>query len=153
MTSRISLAIVCLVAGVVLGVLGYAGYRGDIQWTDSEAKTAAEPTPRPVAAPAYSGKASTPKAAALPELPISLNHYENRLGRGYVVQIHNQSQKHMAVIIELENPTLEQERSGSLQLAPGEVKEIGAAQGWIFVSGETIRIKHKGYQTASLNIP
>ena len=153
MTSGIGPLFLSLAVGIAVGIVGYAGYRGDIRW-QSPADTAeeAKEAPAPVAA-APPRQATPTKTKALPKLPISLSHYENRQGRGYIVQIHNESQKHMAVLIELENPTLEQEQNAAVQLAPGEVREIGQAQGWIFVSGETVRVKQKGYQTASLTIP
>jgi hypothetical protein len=86
-------------------------------------------------------------------LPISLTFHENRKGRGYIVQVHNTSQKHLAVLVELENPTLDQDVSAPVQLAPGELREIGQAQGWTFVSGETITVRQEGYRPTSLTIP
>lgn len=153
MTSRFGSVALALISGIALGIVGYAAYRGDLRWTPpAEAELAArEAQPEVAAAPPK--QAAPAKPSPLPKLPVSLNHYENRRGRGYIVQIHNQSQKHLAVLIELENPTLEQEQNAAVQLAPGEIREIGEAQGWTFVSGETIRVRQKGYQTASLTIP
>ena len=132
MGSKNIVAVLSFILGGAVGIGGYALYRGDLQWqpetasapaTEKPAQTAKAPAPKPPA----------PKPAVkeeLPDLPISLNYYENRKGRGYIVQIHNESQKHLAVLVEFENPTLDQERSGALNLAPGEVQEVGAAQGW-----------------------
>jgi hypothetical protein len=135
-----------LLAGIVVGVAGYAAYRGDFASQGIAPQLAAEkPSEKPT--PAVSAP------APLPELPVSLTFQENRTGRGYVVQVHNTSQKHLAVLIELKNPTFEQETTASLQLGPGELREIGEAQGWTFVSGETISVRQEGYQAASLTIP
>jgi hypothetical protein len=57
------------------------------------------------------------------------------------------------VLVDLKNPTLEQEVTELLQLGPGELREIGEAQGWTFVSGETVSVRQDGYQAASLTIP
>jgi hypothetical protein len=81
----------------------------------------------------------------LPEIPVVLSYPNNPKGRGYIVQLHNTSQKHMVFAVELGNATLGQKHSGPLELAPGEMREIGAAQGWTFFSGETIRLAHQGY--------
>jgi hypothetical protein len=127
-----------LLAGIVLGAVGYATYRGDFGWE------------RPSVSLEESAERSD---EALPELPISLAYRENRSGRGYIVQVHNTSQKHLAVLVELDNPTLDQQSSVPLQLAPGEIQEIGEAQGWTFVSGESIRVRQEGYKPATLTIP
>lgn len=151
MASRIALAGIFLVMGVLVGAGGYAAYRGDLgsgrAVEEVPGAQAAQPLPE---SPSEEARAEPEE---LPKLPISSNYYENRRGRGYVVQVHNQFQKHLAVLVELENPTLEQEHEGSLQLGPGEMREIGEAQGWTFVSGETIRVKQDGYEDASLTIP
>jgi hypothetical protein len=53
----------------------------------------------------------------------------------------------------LASATLGQKKSGSLEPAPGEMREIGAAQGWTFFSDETIRLTHRGYQDKSMVRP
>jgi hypothetical protein len=98
-------------------------------------------------------KTPEPAPASLPEIPISLNYVEARSGRGYVVQFHNQSQKHLAVLVELENKTLNQKKSGPLQLAPGQMVEIGGTTEWTFVSGETVTLKLDGHQTKTFQVP
>src|SRR5262245_14287015 len=113
-------SVLLLLAGLLVGAAGYAAYRGDLNWQ------------RPATEPAAG--VSAPGPASLPELPISLSYHENPKGRGYVVQVHNTSQKHLAVLVDLRNTTFNQELTAPVQLAPGELREIGEAQGWTFAS-------------------
>lgn len=140
-----------LLAGILLGVAGYAAYRGDFPSQRPAPQVAAEQVAEQPKEklPAV----SAPAPAPLPQLPISLTFHENRKGRGYIVQVHNTSQKHLAVLVELKNLTLNQEITAPVQLAPGELREIGQAQGWTFVSGETVSVRQEGYRLTSLTIP
>jgi len=133
MTSRFKVGVALLV-GVVVGALGYAVM--DRRPSETQAESAQ-----------VSGK------SPLPEIPISLNYVDRGSGNGYTVQFHNQSQKHLAVLVELENKTFGQRQSLPLQLAPGQMAEIGAAQGWTFVSGEVVSVKLDGHLTRTFQIP
>lgn len=137
----------CLLAGVLLGVAGHAVHRGDLPWQRPAPQVTAEPAvEEPQAQPA-------PAEALLPELPISLSFHEDAKGRGYIVQFHNTSQKHRAVLVELKNPTLDSYRAAPVQLAAGELREIGEAQDWTLVSGDTITVREDGHSPRSLTIP
>jgi hypothetical protein len=136
-----------LLAGVLLGFAGHAAYRGDLPWQRPAPQVTAElaveqPKPQPA-----------PVEVLLPELPISLSFHEGAKGRRYIVQFRNTSQKHRAVLVELKNPTLDNYRVAPVQLAPGELREIGEAQGWALVSGETITVREDGHSPRSLTIP
>ena len=136
--------------GILLGVTGYAAYRGDLGWLRPGSQPAAEkPDEQLKAAPS----ASRSFPSQLPDLPISLAFHENRSGCGYIVQVHNTSQMHLAVLVELKNTRLNQIRAAPLELAPGELREIGQAEGWTIGSGETINIRQDGYLPSSLTIP
>jgi hypothetical protein len=137
-----------LLAGVLLGVAGHAAYRGDLPWQrHAPPQVTAEPAPeQPKAQPA-------PAAALLPESPISLAIRENAKGHGSIVQFHNTSPKQRAVLVELKNPRRNNYRAAPVQLAPGELREIGEAQGWVFASGETITVREDGHSPRSLTIP
>jgi hypothetical protein len=134
-----------LLAGALLGVGGHAAYRGGLPWPASQV-TAEPADDQPNAQPA-------PAAALLPEPPISLSFHEGAQERGYVVQFHNTSQKPLAVLVELKNPTLDHYRAASVELAPGELREIGEAQGWTIASGEMITVREDGHSPRSLTIP
>jgi hypothetical protein len=137
--------------GIALGAAGYALLSRQAQDAGSGAsggRSAREEAPVGAAAhPAETG------SVQLPEIPISLNHVEARSGRGYVVQFHNQSQKHLAVLVELENKTLSQHKSGPLQLAPGQMVELGGTPEWTFVSGETVTVRLDGHRTKVFEVP
>ena len=136
-----------LLAGVLLGVAGHAAYRGDLPWQRPAPRVTAEPAAeQPEAQPA-------PVAALLPELPISLAIREDARGRGSIVQFHNTSQKQRAVLVELKNPKRNHYRAAPVQLDPGELREIGEDQGWMFASGETITVREDGHSPRSLTIP
>ena len=136
-----------LLAGVLLGVAGHSAYRGDLPWQRPAPQVTAEPAAeQPKAQP-------VPAAALLPELPIDLAIRENAMGRGSIVQFHNTSQTRRAVLVELKNPRRNHYRAAPVQLAPGELREIGEAQGWIFASGETITVREDGHSPRSLTIP
>jgi hypothetical protein len=130
-----------LVVGIAVGALGYAVL--------DRLPRAPAPTAQPTRPPA------APAERALPEVPVSLTYVDAAPygGRGYVVQFQNQSQKHLAVLVELENKTLGEKKTGSLQLAPGELVPMGEAQGWVFVSGEIVSVKLDGHRTRTLRIP
>jgi hypothetical protein len=139
-----------LLTGILLGVTGYAAYRGDLGWLRPDSQPAAEkPDEQLKAMPS----ASRSFPSQLPDLPISLAFHENRSGRGYIVQVHNTSQRHLAVLVELRNATLNEYRAAPLELDPGELREIGQAQGWSIASGETINIRQDGYRPSSLTVP
>ena len=152
MTSRIRV-VLALVVGIAIGAGGYAliSQRSQVHPIDSANAPATQPEAS--VQPSVASEAPDSKTAPLPEIPISLNYVEAPSGNGYVVQFHNQSQKHLAVLVELENTTLDQRRSGPLQLAPGQLVSIGGTRDWTFVSGETVTIKLDGYQTKSFQVP
>lgn len=133
------LAIAC----IVIGATGYAAYRGDLGWQRQGSRPAAEKRePRDNV---------TALGSLLPEQPVSLTYRESRQGRGYIAQIHNTSPKPLAILVELKSPR--QIRAAQLELAPGELREIGQAQGWALASGETIRVRQDGFRPLSLTMP
>jgi len=91
--------------------------------------------------------------AALREIPIALNFYELRAGRGYSVQFQNRSDSVLDVEIKLENEAREERREGRVQFGPGEAKEIGFAQGWTIVSGEVVTFSREGYAPKVFVVP
>ena len=137
------------IAGIVIGAAGYAAYRGDLGWQRQGSRHAAD----------HAAEKQEPRenvtalGSLLPEQPLSLTYRENPHGRGYIAEIHNTSPKQLAVLVELKNPALRQVRAARLELAPGELREIGQAQGWNLASGETIRIRQDGFRPISLKMP
>jgi hypothetical protein len=152
--SNRSSVVVALLFGIVVGAAGHSllTKAGRVEVTDPVASTSPPgDQSRPVGTK-VTDTAMNP-AESLHEIPISLNYVEARTGRGYVVQFHNQSQKHLAVMVELKNKTVNQRKSGPLQFAPGQLVEIGGTPDWTFVSGETVTLKLDGYRTKTFQIP
>jgi hypothetical protein len=117
-------------------------------------------TERPLPLAVWSESPELPGVAAagspranLPEIPIALNFYEVRSGRGYSVQFQNRSQQSLVVDIKLENDAREESREGRLEFGPGEAKEIGFAQGWTIVSGEVVTFSREGYAPKVFVVP
>lgn len=135
MASRLQVAL-ALLAGIAIGAAGYAVLV----------------TKRP-AEGERSVTAERADESGLPEIPVSIGYVEAKSGRGYLVQIHNQSQKHLAVLVEIENKTMNEKRSGPLQLAPGQLVELGGTPDWIFVSEEVVTLKLDGHQIKTFQIP
>lgn len=154
MANRVQL-VVAIALGIAMGAAGYGLLvtPRPAEPVDSVSAAPARPeTAQPSVAASEARGASKPEPA-LPEIPVSLGYVEARSGRGYLVQVHNQSQKHLAVLVEIENKTMKQKRSGPLQLAPGQLVELGDTPEWIFVSGEEVTIKLDGYKTKTFQIP
>ena len=88
-----------------------------------------------------------------PLMPIEVTYRKALLGEGLVASFHNSSQKHLAVVVILTNPTLNQTKSLRLDLSPDVTREIGHLEGWAFASGDIIEIKHNDYRTLTVKVP
>ena len=86
-------------------------------------------------------------------LPIKVSYRDALLGPGYVAQFRNESPRYLAVVVTVKNPTTGQETSSRLNLPPEQTVEIGHAEGWSFVSGDTIALTHADYREWSGSIP
>jgi hypothetical protein len=90
---------------------------------------------------------------SLPEMPIAVTYREALLGNGLASAFQNNSNRHLAVLVSFENPSMSQRKSFRLDLAPGEAKEIGHMEGWAFASGDKITVSHDEYRTEVVSIP
>lgn len=89
----------------------------------------------------------------MPAIPIEVFYREALMGSGLVGQFKNTSAKHLAVLLTLSNPTMGTTKTGRLDLAPQQTKEIGHMEDWPFASGDKIEISHDGYKTILVEIP
>lgn len=89
----------------------------------------------------------------LPEMPLEVKYREALLGSGLVASFKNTANRFLAVGVSLNNPSMHQQKSFRVDLAPGEVKEIGHMEGWAFSSGDTIAISHEEYRELEVKIP
>ncbi len=98
-------------------------------------------------------EAEIARLKSLPEMPILIKYREALMGAGLVGSFQNTSNRHLSVLVALENPSMNQAKNFRLDLAPGEVKEIGHLEGWVFSSGDKISITHHEYQPENVSIP
>ena len=73
-----------------------------------------------------------------PSLPITLASRPAMFGEGLVVQFKNESDRHLVFKLVLQNKTLDEKKVDSISLGPRQMKEIGWAEGWQFMSSETV---------------
>ena len=88
-----------------------------------------------------------------PEMPVSVSYRTALLDSSLVAQFHNNSDRHLTVVVKFENRTLNQQKDGYIGLAPRETKEIGWVEGWKFMSGEYITMSHEDYATRTVRMP
>ena len=86
-------------------------------------------------------------------MPVSVTYRKAMLDNSLVAQFNNNSDRYLTVVLKFENKTLNQEKSGFIELAPRETKEIGWAEGWKFMSGEYITLSHEDYSTRTVRMP
>lgn len=86
-------------------------------------------------------------------LPVSVTFREAIFDESLVVQFRNTSGKYLVVVVKTVNTTLNQEKEGYVELPPGKLVEGGWAEGWKYVSGEVITIRHDDYATKKVTVP
>ena len=86
-------------------------------------------------------------------LPVKVSYRDALLGPGYVAQFRNESPRYLAVVVSVKNPTTGQTVNSRLDLPPEQLVEIGHAEGWTFVSGDTITLEHTDYRDWVGSIP
>lgn len=89
----------------------------------------------------------------LPELPVRVTFRPSAGGGSLVAQYRNDSAKYLTLHLTLRNPTLAQTRTLPLNVGPNGVTEHGWAEGWFYRSGETITVRHAGYEPLELVVP
>ena len=89
----------------------------------------------------------------LPKVPVQVTFREAAFGKGYVAQFKNETGRHLAVAMVLENATLKQRRESQIQLTPKGTTEYGWLEGWSFVSSEVITLSHEDYSPVSVRVP
>jgi len=76
------------------------------------------------------------------------------LGAGYVLQIHNKSDKRLPLKITVTNPTFNKTKTFDAVANANRVPlEIGHLEGWTFASGDVIEVICVGYDTLNVKIP
>lgn len=88
-----------------------------------------------------------------PEMPVSISYRESYLNLGYVMQFTNMSEKHLRLLVKVENPTTGQAYSRYVDLSPEGSANVGWLQGWKFTSGDMVVAYHAGYKRMVFRIP
>jgi hypothetical protein len=95
----------------------------------------------------------TPPPLALPSLPIDITYRESLVGEGYVAVFTNPTRKHFRIVVSMVNPTTGETKRGALDIAPLQIRELGWAEDWKFMSGDRLTVSLAGHQTLSAHIP
>lgn len=93
------------------------------------------------------------REANLPPLPIKVQYREALMGPGLVLKVTNTSNRHLSLLAILKNPSVNQEKTYRLDVAPNGTAEVGHLEGWALASGDRMRITHNDYQPWEGNIP
>ena len=82
-----------------------------------------------------------------PPPPISVTFRESLL-KGYVLQLHNRSDRLMIARVYVENKQRNQSTTHSVKINPNDSEELGVLEmDWTFIPGENGYISVDGYQT------
>ena len=88
-----------------------------------------------------------------PALPIAVTYRPSFDGTSLVAQFHNTSAKYLDVRATFESRAQHQSRSLTFNIGPYQTREIGWAEGWAFMSGETIALHRDDYRDVSVKVP
>lgn len=88
-----------------------------------------------------------------PAMPVRVGTRPSKIGNGLVVQIRNTSDKYLTAMAELANPTTGERTVRAVHLNPGVPVEIGWLEGWRFVSGDSICLRHQSFRSLRYTVP
>ena len=89
----------------------------------------------------------------LAALPIAVTYRPSFDGTSLVAQFHNTSARYLDVRATFESRAQHQSRSLPFNIGPYQTLEIGWAEGWAFMSGETIALHRDDYRDVSVKVP
>ena len=88
-----------------------------------------------------------------PDMPVSVSFRKAKLDASLVAQIHNNSDSSMKVVVEASSRTTGGTKKEEMVIGGRKTKEFGWAEGWRFVSGESIRIHQADYADLKVTVP
>jgi hypothetical protein len=88
-----------------------------------------------------------------PEMPVSVSFRNARLDPSVVAQIPNNSDTAIKVVVAATSVTTGETKRRQFVIGGKDMMEFGWAQGWRFVSGESIRIHHAAYADLNVRVP
>ena len=87
------------------------------------------------------------------DLPVSVSFRKAAVGSSIVAQIHNNSDTSMKIVVEASSRTTGGTKKEEMVIGGKKTKEFGWAEGWRFVSGESIRIHQADYADLKVTVP
>jgi hypothetical protein len=91
--------------------------------------------------------------AAKPALPVVVGFRSSILGRGLVAVIENTSDRYLAVVLTVRNPTLSTAKRFNLELDPRSGTNFGHLEGWQFASGDEVALLNDEFAALKLRVP
>jgi hypothetical protein len=88
-----------------------------------------------------------------PVIPVRVTFRLAWMGQGLVATIRNVDDGPLNVIAELREPGTDFARTVSLALTPHGTTEIGYAQGWTIMSGQSVTVAASGYGSVTAFAP
>jgi hypothetical protein len=88
-----------------------------------------------------------------PDMPVSVSFRKAKLDASLVAQIHNNSDTSMKIVVEASSRTTGGTKKEEMVIGGKKTKEFGWAEGWRFVSGESIRIHQADYADLKVTVP
>ena len=88
-----------------------------------------------------------------PAMPVSVSFRKAVLDNSIVARIHNNSDATMKIVVEVSSRTTGESKKAELVIGGKTMSEVGWAEGWRFVSGESIRIHHADYGDVQVTVP
>jgi hypothetical protein len=88
-----------------------------------------------------------------PDMPLKVGYRKAVLGPGLVLLMENRSERHLAVVLTVGNPTTKQIKSFRVDVSPKQTAEVGHLEGWTFASGDSLKIAHTDYRTWQGSLP
>ncbi len=88
-----------------------------------------------------------------PAIPVSVTFREAALDNSLVAQIRNTSDRPIKLLVKVHSSTTNETKQGEVVVGGNQVAEVGWAEGWRFVSGETLRLHHADYRDLEFTVP
>lgn len=104
---------------------------------------------RPQAQGGVVSTVTAPFVAPPPVVPIKVGARKG-FGEGYVLNFVNDGERYLKFNVTMRRTTLNQQKTCSLRLEPGNSTELGWAEGFTFVPGDTVIIEHPEYSPREL---
>ena len=88
------------------------------------------------------------------DLPLKISFRKSTLNDSLVARFTNTSTDvFLTAIATFKNSTYNEAKQKKVNVGPGKTVEFGWAQGWRFMSGETITVVSQGYAPLSATVP